>query len=143
MRLLDVNVLMYATFDMFPQHQKARKWLQEHLSVPHERVGIPWETISGFIRLASNPRVLSPALSVSDAWKIVKSWLSAPAAWIPVATDRHQQCLEPLLALPDMNHKLVADAHLAALALEYGLILVSADTDFTRFPNLLFENPLD
>lgn len=142
MRLLDVNVLMYATFDAFPQHRKARKWLEEHLSDSNGRVGIPWETISGFVRLASNSRVLSPAMPVSEAWKIVASWLSAPAAWIPVATERHRQCLEPLLALPDMNHKLVADAHLAALAIEYGLALVSADADFTRFPNLQYENPL-
>jgi predicted nucleic acid-binding protein len=40
-----------------------------------------------------------------------------------------------------MTSKLVADAHLAALAMEHGLVLVSADSDFRRFPGLRFENP--
>lgn len=141
MRLLDVNVLMYATFDAFPQHVAAKRWLDEKLSSPREQVAIPWETISGFVRLASNPKVLTPALPVVQAWKIVESWLSAPAAWVPVCTERHRQFLEPFLGLPDMNHKLVADAHLAALAMEYGLVLVSADTDFRKFPGLRFECP--
>lgn len=141
MRLVDVNVLMYATFDAFPQHVQARKWLEKHLSSSSEKVAFPWETVTGFVRLASNPRILSPALSVAAAWKIVKNWLAAPAAWVPAVTDRHGAYMEKLLSLPDMNHKLVADAHLAALALEHGLILVSADADFRRFPNLRFENP--
>ena len=50
--------------------------------------------------------------------------------------------LDGLLALPGMTHKLVADAHLAALALEHGLVLCSADEDFRLFPGLRFENPL-
>ncbi|MEI8070788.1 MAG: PIN domain-containing protein [Planctomycetota bacterium] len=36
----------------------------------------------------------------------------------------------------------VPDAHLAALALEHGLAVVSADADFSRFPNLRLENPV-
>ena len=34
------------------------------------------------------------------------------------------------------------DAHLAALAIEHGLILCSTDGDFARFPGLHWENPL-
>jgi hypothetical protein len=36
----------------------------------------------------------------------------------------------------------VPNAHLAALAIEHGLILCSADSDFARFPSLRWENPL-
>ena len=50
--------------------------------------------------------------------------------------------LDPLMRMQGMNHKLVADAHLAALAMEHGLILVSADTDFARFAGLRMENPV-
>jgi len=38
--------------------------------------------------------------------------------------------------------KLVSDAHLAALAIEHGLILCSTDGDFARFPGLRWENPI-
>lgn len=37
---------------------------------------------------------------------------------------------------------LVPDAQLAALAIEHGLVLCSADGDFARFPGLRFESPL-
>ncbi len=33
-------------------------------------------------------------------------------------------------------------AHLAALAVEHGLVLASTDSDFARAPGLRFENPL-
>lgn len=41
-----------------------------------------------------------------------------------------------------MTSKLVADAHLAALAVEHGLAVCSADSDFSRFPGLKWENPV-
>ena len=34
------------------------------------------------------------------------------------------------------------DAHLAALAIEHGLVLCSSDSDFARFPGLRWDNPL-
>ena len=32
MRLLDANILMYASFDAFPQHVRTKKWLDAHLA---------------------------------------------------------------------------------------------------------------
>lgn len=37
---------------------------------------------------------------------------------------------------------LIPDGQLAALAIEYGLQVMTADTDFTRFPEVSFVNPL-
>ena len=141
MRLLDANILMYASFDVYPQHETTRLWLDERLNDAGVPLGIPWESLLAFVRLASNPRVRTPALRVSEAWAQVEFWLSAPCVWIPEPTKNHRNILEALLRIPDMNSKLVADAHLATLAIEHGLTLVSADTDFKRFPGLRFENP--
>ncbi len=56
--------------------------------------------------------------------------------------DRHlflvRELLEPLGAAGN----LVSDAHLAALAIEHGAELCSADTDFARFRRLRWSNPL-
>jgi hypothetical protein len=41
-----------------------------------------------------------------------------------------------------LRANLIPDAHLAALAIEHGLILCSTDGDFGRFPGLRWENPL-
>jgi predicted nucleic acid-binding protein len=46
------------------------------------------------------------------------------------------------LALPGIRGNHVHDTHLAALALEHGLILCSADAGFARFPQLRWLNPL-
>ena len=133
---------MYASFDAFPQHEKARRWLDGALNDDYVQLGIPWESITAFVRLASNPRILQPAISVADAWRQIHAWLEAPCAWIPVPTERHKTFLDSFIRIPAMNHKLVADAHLAALAMEHGLVLVSADTDFVRFAGLRVENPV-
>ena len=141
MRLLDANILMYASFDVYPQHETTRLWLDERLNDAGVPLGIPWESLLAFVRLASNPRVRTPALRVSEAWAQVEFWLSAPCVWIPEPTKNHRNILDTLLRIPDITSKLVADAHLATLAIEHGLTLVSADTDFKRFPGLRFENP--
>ena len=141
MRLLDANILMYASFDAFPQHVRTKKWLDARLNDDDTPLGIPWESILAFVRLSSNPRVMQPAISVADAWGQVRLWLSAPSTWVPVTTVRHRHYLDSFLNLPEMNYKLVADAHLAALAMEHGLIMVSADSDFRLFPGLRIEDP--
>ena len=142
MRLVDANILMYASFDAFPQHEKARRWLDGALNDDYIQLGIPWESITAFVRLASNPRILQPAISVADAWRQIHAWLEAPCAWIPVPTERHKTFLNSFMRIPAMNNKLVADAHLAARAMEHGLVMVSADADFARFEGLRVENPV-
>jgi predicted nucleic acid-binding protein len=81
----------------------AASWLEEVLA-GDSRVGLPWQTIGAFLRIATHPRVAENPLSGPDA--------------------------------------LVPDAQLAALAVEHGVELVSADTDFMRFPGLRWVNPL-
>lgn len=63
-------------------------------------------------------------------------------AWTPLPTERHRETLGTLLALVGAGGNLVADAHLAALALEHGLTLCTTDGDFARFPGLRVENPI-
>jgi len=72
----------------------------------------------------------------------IEDWLSRPAAWIPVPGSRHQQVLGGIVRECRTAGNLVPDAHLAALALEHGLTVVSTDTDFARFPGLAWLNPV-
>ena len=78
---------------------------------------------------------------MSEAWSQVGAWLDQPPAWIPSPGDRHRHILTELLAgVTAPRH--VPDAHLAALAMEYGLVLHSSDRDFARFPGLRWSDPL-
>lgn len=103
---------------------------------------MPWESLTAFLRIVTNPRVFRRPERVDRAWRQVESWLDAPCAWIPTPTPDHRRVLATLLAATGAGAELVADAHLAALAIEHGLVLASTDGDFARFPGLRFENPL-
>jgi uncharacterized protein len=139
--LIDVNILVYASIDDFPQHRAARDWLDRQLtSTP--RVGLPWPALLGFLRIVTNRRAVVGPLSTEDAWAQVTGWLGCDVVWIPQPTERHADILGELLALPGIRAELVPDAHLAALAIEHGLILCSTDGDFARFPGLRWQNPI-
>lgn len=141
MILVDTNLLIYASFRVLPQYRAAREWLDGQLSGP-TRLGVPWQNLLGFLRIATNPRVFSRPASMEDAWDQVIAWLGCDVVWVPQPTDRHAELLGRFVALPGVRANLVHDAHLAALAVEHGLTLCSTDGDFARFPGLRWENPL-
>jgi uncharacterized protein len=141
MILVDANLLIYAHVKGFPQHDGARQWLNQQINGV-ARVGLPWPSLLAYVRIVTNPRVFERPLSTAAAWEQVQAWLGCPAVWIPLPTARHPEILGPLLKAATGRANLVPDAHLAALAIEHGLILCSTDADFARFPGLRWQNPL-
>jgi len=139
--LVDANILLYACNAEADQHSKSRAWLDEQLSGATP-VGLPWVSLLGFLRIATNARAFRSPLTMASAWQQVTNWLSAETVWTPDTTERHGAVLSNLLALPGVHGNLVPDAHLAALAIEHGLTLCSTDGDFARFPGLSWRNPL-
>jgi toxin-antitoxin system PIN domain toxin len=139
--LVDANVLLFAANESAPEHAVARAWLEDALN-GSRRVGLPWESLTAFVRLATNPRIVPRPLSPAAAWAFVDEWLASPAAWVPVPTDRHAEVLGDLVRRYRTAGKLVPDAHLAALAIEHGAEIVSADTDFARFTEVRWRNPV-
>lgn len=141
MILVDANLLVYAANTAAPEHARAREWLDARLNGTPP-VGLPWPSLLAFVRLVSNPLVLSKPVSPAAAWRQVDEWLACAPAWTPVPGDTHAQFVGSFLRLDWMISRLVPDAHLAALAIEHGLTLCSTDGDFSRFPGLRWENPL-
>jgi toxin-antitoxin system PIN domain toxin len=141
MILIDANLLVYALAASMAQHEPARSWLDRRLNGTAS-VGMPWQSLLAFARLVSNPRIFQRPLTVTAAWRQIEEWLDCPAVRIPVPGDRHRETLAPLIRTAQGRANLIPDAHLAALAIEHGLILCSTDGDFARFPGLRWENPL-
>jgi toxin-antitoxin system PIN domain toxin len=139
--LVDANILIYAHVNSFNHHPAARDWLDRQLNGTAP-VGLPWESVLAFLRLVTNPRLFERAEPIAEAWRQALAWWACEPAWIPQATERHAELLGEFLALPGVHANLVPDAHLAALAVEHGLTLCSADGDFARFPGLRWVNPL-
>jgi uncharacterized protein len=139
--LVDVNLLIYATSVRARQHHQARRWLEAQLN-GSSRVGLPWACLLGYLRITTNRRAFSDAISMAKAWSQIDEWLGCEPVWIPDATERHAEVLGTLLSQPGVHGDLVSDAHLAALAIEHGLTLCSTDGDFARFRELKWQNPL-
>ena len=141
MKVVDLNLLLYAVNrDSFP-HSRARVWLERSLS-GDEPVGMPWTVLLGFLRLSTTARVLPRPLAVEEALAVVDSWLARPVV-VPLAPGpEHWRILRALLEDAGAAGNLVSDAHLAALAIESGAELCSSDSDFARFPTLRLTNPL-
>lgn len=141
MILVDANLLLYAKISDYPQHDRARAWLDERLNEPSP-VALAWPSLLAFLRISTHRRLFSRPLGIDAAWRQVEAWLALPQVWIPTPSDRHRSLLSELLRDLSVVGGLVMDAHLAALALEHGLRLCSTDGDFGRFPGLRWENPL-
>ena len=140
--IVDANVLLFAEDESSPHHQPTQRWLADALNGP-VRVGLPWPSLLAFVRIRTHPRVYEAPLSPTEAWSRVTDWLAAPAAWVPVPTPRHAEVLGRLIGTHRLGANLIPDAHLAALAIEHGVGVCSADTDFARFSGLRWVNPLN
>ena len=132
MNIVDVNVLIYAVNRQSTQHLAANTWLLRQLSGPGT-VGLAWTALLGFVRIATNPAILPSPITATQAFDTIDTWLAAPAAVIAEPTVRHRAILRGLLANAGTAGNLTNDAHLAALAIEYGGAVVTFDRDFARF----------
>jgi len=141
MILPDTNLLVYAYNEGASQHRAARSWLEEHLSGP-EPIALTWATLSGFLRIATNRRIAKEPASIQQAIAVVDGWLMQPVVRIIRPGERHWPILQRMLLALNVGGDLVSDAHLAALAVEHDCELCSTDTDFARFPELRWRNPL-
>lgn len=139
--LLDANLLLYAVDKRAAQHQAAAGWLSDQFN-GSRRVGVPWQSVAAFLRIATHPRVFPQPLAPATAYERVTDWLSAPVAWIPEPGPEYHRILGQLITAYNVGGNLIPDAMLAALAIEHGVTLYSADTDFARFTQLRWENPL-
>jgi len=139
--LVDANLLLYAEDQLCPQHGAARAWWDAQLSGPSP-VCLCWTVINAFIRIASNSRVFENPLSVAQAVKRVQSWFDQPCVRLIEPTDKHWPVFQQMLHDGQAVGNLVTDAHLAALAKQYGCELMSTDADFARFPRVKWINPL-
>lgn len=141
MILPDINILVYAYNSASRYHENARYWLQEALAGPR-MVGIAWAVGFGFVRLLSNPRIFTNPARPAELIGIVQSWLSLPTVRSIVPGVRHLEIAERLFRESGCSGETTTDVHLAALAIELDATLYSNDSDFGRFPDLSWENPL-
>jgi toxin-antitoxin system PIN domain toxin len=136
----DVNLLLYANITNFRDHAAAKSWWEKVVTA--EEVGLTSPAVYGFVRLATNPRIFDPPMSVDDALSRVERWLERRSVHFLLPGPRHLEIAFKLLRDIGTAGNLTTDVQLAAFALEYQAELHSNDSDFARFPGLRWFNPL-
>ena len=140
MIVLDANVLLYAYNPASSHHGACRAWLERALN-GSEQIGLPWQTLLAFIRIATNNRVFERPLTAAEAAAIVDEWLACPRVVVVQPAHDYWTVLKEQLDSAQVAGPLVTDAALASLALEVGARLCTTDRDFTRFRGLRIVDP--
>jgi toxin-antitoxin system PIN domain toxin len=139
MQLPDVNVLIYAHREDAPEHERYAAWLQA-LTSSDEPFALSDVVLSGFLRIVTNQRIFEPATPMDTALAFCQRLVAWPRASLVTPNRRHWDLFTGLCR--DIKGPLVADAYIAALAIEHGCELITTDSDFARFPGLRWRHPL-
>ena len=140
--LTDVNILIYAYDINFKYHTEIKTWFEEKLAST-DLIYLSWQSISGFLRITTNQRLFQSPMTSEKSRGQVNEWLSRPNVSILTETEKHWAIFERLLVETKIVGPKTMDAHLAALAIEHGVILATTDRDFGAFKGLRLLNPLD
>ena len=137
----DANLLIYAYDGEAVQHRAARAWLQTVFSAS-EVVGLPWQTVSAFLRITTNSRLTGDRFPTETAIGIVQSWMEQRQVRLLSPGESQWSIFQRMLNEGEIRGPRATDAQLAALTIEYGGVLHTTDRDFARFPGLRWGNPL-
>ena len=142
MRCVDVNILVFAHRPEASNHAEHRAWL-DAARAASEPLGLSDVVASGFLRVATHPRVFKEPSPLAVAIDFVEALRGSPATIPVTAGDRHWEIFVDLCRRVGASGNTIPDAYLAALAIEHGAVWVTADRGFARFPGLRWEHPLD
>lgn len=142
MRLVDVNVLVYAFRADAPEHAAHRAWV-ESLVGSDEAYAVSDHVLAGFLRVVTHPRIFHPPAPIGRALAFAQAYRDRANAVLVAPGARHWGIFARLCVDASARGNLVPDAWLAALAIESGCELVTTDRDFARFPGLRWRHPLD
>ncbi len=141
MLLPDVNVLVYAHRADAVEHAAYARWLTD-LVTGDAPFALAEEVLASFVRIVTNPRIFTLPTPLAAALAFGDELLACPGCRIINPGPRRWSIFGRLAAATSATGKLVPDAWLAALAIETGCELATADHDFARFPDLRWHHPL-
>lgn len=140
MILADVNVLVYAHREDLPQHDHYSSWLSEEIG-SGRGYALCDTSLTGFLRIVTNGRLFDEPTPLKLALQAVEDLRMQPGAVYLSPGARHWALFTQLCSAVGARGNDIPDAHLAALAIESGSELVTADRGFGRFPGLRWSCP--
>ena len=141
MILLDVNVLVYAHRADTPNHSRYRAWLESTINAD-VAYGLADLVLSGFLRVVTHPRVFREPSPLAAALAFAAEVRNRPNCVVVAPGERHWAIFTRLCREAEAKGNLIADAYLAAFALESGSDWITTDRDYAPFPDLRWRHPL-
>jgi toxin-antitoxin system PIN domain toxin len=138
--LPDVNVLLYAFRRDSKDHAGYRAWLEETVN-DDSAFGMSTQVLSSVVRISTHPRIYKRPSALEEALEFSRALVAPVNCSLVQPGDRHWAIFESLCRAADAGGNLVADAWLAALAIEAGCEWITTDRDFARFPGLRWRTP--
>jgi uncharacterized protein len=139
--LADVNVLVYAHRRDLPQYDQFSTWLGEEVE-SGRGFALCDASLTGFLRIVTNGRIFKNPTPLVEALRSIEELREQPAAVHIAPGARHWGIFSELCVAVGARGNDVPDAYLAALAIESGSELLTADRGFGRFPGLRWSSPL-
>ncbi len=146
MKVVDTNILIYATDLASPLHAEAREWWKKSLNEP-EPIGLPWVVSLSCIRMLTSPKISQAPMTLPAAIDLVEQWLDSPNVTPLTPQPGHLNRVRSLLHHSRVTQRgrsdlLINDIHIAALALETGGTVYSCDKGFAQFKEVRYINPI-
>ena len=140
MKLFDVNILVYAHRADTRRHRAVREWFEAEVN-GSSAFGMTDLVVSGFLRIVTSRRIFVDPTPIELAVDEVRRLMDRPNRVRVCPGRRHFEIFLKLCEETSAKGTLVADAYLAALAIEHGSEWISFDRDFGRFANLNWSMP--
>jgi predicted nucleic acid-binding protein len=90
----------------------------------------------------TNPKLPAERFGLEQAAGIVDLWLGHPNVQVLTPGVGYWPLFRRMVIEGRAAGPRVSDAEIAALTMEYGGVLHTADRDFARFPGLRWKNPI-
>jgi hypothetical protein len=138
--LADVNVLIYAFRSDTAQHAICKSWLAAVVQ-GDARFGVSPLVLSAVARITTHPRIFQQPSTLEEAFAFCEDLLCQPHCEVVRPGERHWAIFTRLCRETDTRGARIADAWLAALAIEHACTWITCDQDFARFPGLQWRQP--
>ena len=135
MILWDVNLWVYAFRQDCPYHIDSKKIFQEGLTGRNQFLFSP-QIAASFLRLVTNPKIFIEPSQLDEAWAFVDVLKDLPNARFAEVDEMAFGIFKHLSLIHTVKGNEVPDILLAALAIRYDAVLVTADRGFSRFREL-------
>ena len=140
MILPDVNVLLYAHREDTAEHAVCHQWLLTTMK-GDAPFGLSEAVLSSVVRIATHPKIFKQPSRLDVVLAFTAGLLAQPNAVTVRPGPRHWDIFTRLCRESGARGNIVADAYLAALAIEAGCEWITTDGDFARFAGLKWRRP--